>query len=179
MGKPAFLILPTGRYFLFYNGYLQGLLFLRKVQQLFLKRYLHLAAETQLPVIFHCREAFEDLFAIADLEYPKRAPAILHCFTGTMAEAEEVIERGWHLSLSGIVTFKKSEALRQVAKEIPLSQLLIETDSPYLAPQSRRGQQNEPSFLPETAACIAAVKNISLEEVVRATSENAAQLFRL
>ena len=149
----------------------------RDVQKKFLKRYLLLAAETHLPVIFHCREAFADLFSIADIEYPERGPAILHCFTGTIEEAEGVIRRGWHLSISGIATFKKSESMRHVAKMVPLSQLLIETDTPYLAPQSQRGKPNEPSFLPEIAACIAEAKGISVEEVAIATSENAARLF--
>ncbi len=149
------------------------------IQQRFLVRYLHLAAECRLPVIFHCREAFADLFAIADGEYPKGAPAILHCFTGTPKDAEHVFSRGWHLSLSGIVTFKKSDILREVAKMAPLKQLLIETDSPYLAPQSKRGKQNEPSFLPEMAHCIAAVKGISVDEIARATFENASRLFQM
>ncbi len=149
----------------------------RDVQKKFLKRYLHLALECRLPVIFHCREAFEDLFAVADAEYARGSPAILHCFTGTVKEAEEVLSRGWHLSLSGIVTFKKSEALREVAKIVPLKQLLIETDAPYLSPQSKRGRQNEPSFLVETAQMIASVKGISLEEVAQASSENASALF--
>lgn len=149
----------------------------KEIQQKFLKRYLLLAAESRLPVIFHCRDAFADLFSIADIEYPKKSPAILHCFTGTVAEAEQVIKRGWHLSLSGIVTFKKSESLREVAKMVPLSQLLIETDTPYLAPQSQRGNPNEPSFLPEIAACIAAAKGISPEEVAKATAENGKRLF--
>jgi len=151
----------------------------RKVQQQFLIRYLHLAAKVKKPVIFHCREAFEDLFKIVDAEYPKGAPAILHCFTGTLEEAEGVWSRGWHLSLSGIVTFKKSEDLRAVAKAAPLSQLLIETDAPYLAPQSKRGQRNEPSFIAETARCIATVRNQSLEEIARATRENGMKLFHL
>ncbi|HEY4254858.1 MAG TPA: TatD family hydrolase [Chlamydiales bacterium] len=151
----------------------------KKTQGLFLVRYLHLAAEHKLPVIFHCREAFADLFSIVDAEYPKEFSAILHCFTGTMREAEQVIARGWSLSLSGIVTFKKSEELRLVAKEIPLKQLLIETDSPYLAPQSRRGQPNEPAFIGETARCIAALRNESLETVAQATFENASRVFRL
>jgi TatD DNase family protein len=151
----------------------------RKVQQNFLVRYLHLAAETGLPVIFHCREAFADLFAIADCEYPKTAKAILHCFTGTIEEAEQVFERGWSLSLSGIVTFKKSESLREVARFAPLSQLLIETDTPYLAPQSKRGKQNEPAFLVETAACVAAARGASLESIAEHTRENGRQLFRL
>lgn len=147
----------------------------KELQKHYLIRYLHLAAVSRLPVIFHCREAFSDLFAIADDEY--KGPAILHCFTGNLQEAEEVLKRGWYLSLSGIITFKKSESLREVAKIVPLSQLLIETDTPYLAPQSHRGQPNEPSFLPETAECIAAAKGIPLEEVARATSANAKKLF--
>lgn len=149
----------------------------RNIQKRFLVKYLHLALECDLPVIFHCREAFADLFAIADAEYKKGAPAILHCFTGTVAEAEQVLSRGWYLSLSGIVTFKKSEQLREVAKIVPLNQLLIETDAPYLAPQSKRGKQNEPSFIKETAEVIASIKGIRTEEVARATFENASALF--
>lgn len=147
------------------------------LQKKFLVRYLHLAAELNLPVIFHCREAFDDLFAIVDAEYPKNRPAILHCFTGTMAEAEGVWQRGWHLSISGIATFKKSEQLRVVAKETPLNQLLIETDTPYLAPQSKRGLQNQPAFVVETAQCIADIRNISLATVAEATRRNAQKLF--
>lgn len=150
-----------------------------EVQKRFLIRYLHLALECKLPVIFHCREAFADLLSIADCEYAKGAPAILHCFTGTAKEAEAVLGRGWHLSLSGIVTYKNSGMLRELAKMVPLKQLLIETDSPYLAPQSRRGKQNEPSFLPETAQVIAHAKGIEVVEVARASFENASRLFLL
>ncbi len=151
----------------------------KETQKRYLIRYLHLAVECALPIIFHCRDAFADLFAIADAEYRKGAPAILHCFTGTVQEAEQVLARGWFLSLSGIMTFKKSETLREVARLTPLSQLLIETDTPYLAPQSKRGQPNEPSYIAETAACIAIAKNIPLEEVARASFENASRLFLL
>jgi TatD DNase family protein len=154
----------------------------RDLQQEFLKRYLKLALDCSLPVIIHCREAFEDFFKILDEHYRvdgRYAPGVLHCFTGTLPEAKEVINRGWFLSLSGIVTFKKSTELREVAKMVPLEQLLIETDSPYLAPQSKRGQQNEPSFVPEVAAVIAFVKGISVEEVAEATAYNAKKLFGL
>ncbi len=147
----------------------------KDIQKRFLKRYLHLAAAVRLPVIFHCRDAFSDLFSLADAEY--KGPAVLHCFTGSAAEADGVLRRGWHLSLSGIVTFKKSELLREVAKLVPLPQLLIETDTPYLAPQSHRGKPNEPAFLPETAQCIADAKGIAVEEVASATSNNAKKLF--
>lgn len=154
----------------------------REIQKEFLRRYLHLALECSLPVIIHCRNAFSDFFEILDAEYTmngKVGPGVLHCFTGTMAEAEEVIKRGWMLSLSGIVTFKKSVELHQVAKVVPLENLLIETDTPYLAPQKYRGKVNEPSFVVETASFLAGLKNISVEELAQATSDNARKLFRL
>jgi len=153
-----------------------------EIQKHFLRKYLHLALECRLPVIIHCREAFADFFEILDQEYKigqQHAPGVLHCFTGTISEAEQVIARGWYLSLSGIATFKKSEELREVAKLMPLEQLLIETDSPYLAPQSHRGKVNEPAFLPEIAALIASLKNITVEEVARVTTSNAKKLFKI
>jgi len=148
-----------------------------KLQQKFLVRYLHLAARVQLPVIFHCREAFHDLFAIVDAEYPKHMPAVLHCFTGNRKEAEGVLSRGWYLSLSGIVTFPKSDELRSIAKEIPLEQLLIETDAPFLAPQKMRGKRNEPAFLEETAACIAAIRGVPMSTIAQKTRTNGIRLF--
>lgn len=154
----------------------------REIQKEFLRRYLHLALECQLPVVIHCREAFCDFFEILDQEYQineRHAPGVLHCFTGTMAEAEEVIKRGWMLSLSGIVTFKKSFELQEVARQVPLSQLLVETDTPYLAPQKQRGKQNEPAFLVETAHFIASLKQISFEELAQATAQNASLLFKI
>lgn len=154
----------------------------RQLQQTFLRRYLTLAQECNLPVIIHCREAFADFFQILDAHYTRNGrhdPGVLHCFTGTCAEAEQVLERGWYLSLSGIVTFKKSEELRQVARLVPLDRLLIETDAPYLAPQSHRGKVNEPAFLPEIAAVIAETKQVSIAEVAAATYLNACRLFGL
>ncbi|ADI37484.1 uncharacterized deoxyribonuclease yabD [Waddlia chondrophila 2032/99] len=155
---------------------------LKDIQKKFLIKYLHLALETSLPVVIHCRDAFADFFEILDAEYRvdgQHAPGVLHCFTGTMQEAEAVLEKGWFLSLSGIVTFKKSEELREVAKIVPLEQLVIETDTPYLAPQKHRGKRNEPSYLPETAQYIADIKGISLEELSLATYNNAKTLFKL
>lgn len=154
----------------------------RDLQKHFLRRYLHLALDTQLPVVIHCREAFADFFQILDSEYVvngRHAPGVLHCFTGTISEAEEVLKRGWYLSLSGIVTFKKSEALQEVAKMVPLDQLLIETDTPYLAPQSKRGKMNEPAYVIETAAFIASLKGIDVEALAAATCANAQKLFNL
>ncbi len=154
----------------------------RAVQRDFFVRYLKLARETQLPIIIHCREAFDDFFEILDAEYMqdgRHLPGVLHCFTGTLAEAEEVIKRGWYLSLSGIVTFKKSEELRDVARMVPLDQLFIETDTPYLAPQKYRGKTNEPAYVAETATLIADVKDISRDELAKATHHNASSFFGL
>ena len=147
----------------------------KSLQKKFLEKYLALAQETELHVIFHCREAFDDLFSISDQAY--QGHPLLHCFTGSMQDAKEVLKRGWYVSFSGIVTFKKSEALREIVKIVPLSQLLIETDTPYLAPQSKRGHLNEPSFLQETAACLAQIKEISIELLSKAISDNAKKLF--
>lgn len=154
----------------------------QEVQQHFLRRYLRLALECKLPIVIHCRDAFSDFFKILDEEYivnGKHAPGVLHCFTGTLDEAMEVVKRGWFLSLSGIATFKKSQELREVAKRVPLEQLLVETDAPYLAPQSKRGKLNEPSYLPETVAAIAASKELSIEKVACETAANAFRFLKL
>lgn len=154
----------------------------KSIQKDFLRRYLRLALECDLPVIIHCREAFSDFFEILDEEYRVKGsygPGVLHCFTGTLAEAYEVLNRGWFLSLSGIVTFKKSIELQEIARQVPLGQLLIETDSPFLAPQTYRGKQNEPAFLKETAGFIASLKQIEVSEVMKTTTSNAQRLFRL
>lgn len=150
----------------------------KEMQQKFLSKYLELASKEKLPVIFHCRDAFADLFAIADAEYAT-FPALMHCFTGTLLDAKAALDRGWYLSFSGIVTFKKSEALRDVVKYVPLDRLLIETDAPYLAPESRRGKVNEPAFILETAEMIAKIKGLSLSEVGQITSQNTRNFFSL
>jgi TatD DNase family protein len=148
----------------------------RALQKEFLLRYFALAIAVDLPLIFHCREAFADLFALSDAHYSER-PAVLHCFTGTLDEAKGVLDRGWYLSISGIATYKKSEELRQVVRYTPLDRLFVETDTPYLAPQSKRGQVNEPSFILETAELIASLKGIKLEALGAALCRNAEQFF--
>lgn len=148
-----------------------------ETQKNFLKRYCRLAKECKLPLVIHCREAFQDLFHILDEE--KASVVILHCFTGTLEEAKGVIERDWYLSLSGIVTFKKSEALREVGTWVPLDRLLIETDAPYLAPGKHRGRLNEPAFVVETAKTLADCKGISVDELAEATANNAKRILKL
>lgn len=150
----------------------------KELQKEYLEKYLRLARFCSLPVVIHCREAFQDLFDILDKVY-MGSPGVLHCFTGTLEEAKEVVKRGFYLSLSGIVTFKKSVELKEVAKWMPLEKLLIETDAPYLAPEGHRGKMNEPSFLKRVAEEIALLKGIAVEQVAEATATNAKTLFKL
>lgn len=149
----------------------------KELQKKHLIQYFHLAKNEQLPLIFHCRDAFSDLFSLADSEY-QSPRAVVHCFTGTIEEARQVLDRGWYLSLSGILTFKKSQQLRDVAEYVPLDRVFIETDAPYLAPQSKRGLCNEPAFVVETAMVLAEIKKVSLETVANQTSSNARTFFR-
>ncbi|MCH9633575.1 MAG: putative metal-dependent hydrolase YcfH [Chlamydiae bacterium] len=151
----------------------------KELQKTFLKRYLQLALDCHLPVVIHCRDAFEDFFTILDSDYSPDAQGILHCFTGSKEEAKELVDRGWTLSFSGIVTFKKSEGLREAAEIVPLDQLLIETDSPYLAPQSQRGKTNEPAFVVEVAQTLAQVKGVELKQIAEATTKNASRIFKI
>lgn len=150
----------------------------KELQQKFLRRYFALAKQCCLPVVIHCREAFEDLFSIADEEYKGR-PLLLHCFTGGVPEAKKALDRGWKISFSGIVTFKKSEALREAALYVPVEEMMVETDSPYLAPQSKRGLSNEPSFILETAQKLAELKGIPFEEFSMRTFNNTTSFFKL
>jgi TatD DNase family protein len=150
----------------------------RKVQQEYLIKYIELALKADLPLIIHCRNAFDDFFSIIDTYYRDK-PFLLHCFTGTKDEAFKVLDRGGIISLSGIVTFKKSIDLQEVAKQIPLNQLLIETDAPYLAPQEVRGKRNEPMFVSLVAKCIAELKKCSIQELALVTKANACHFFKI
>jgi TatD DNase family protein len=148
----------------------------KDVQKEFLHRYFDLALKADLPLVIHCRgdDAFLDLF-----KFSQNVKAVLHCFTGNFAQAKACLERGWCISISGIVTFKKSVDLQNVVKDIPLENMLIETDSPYLAPQSKRGQVNEPANVGEIAEMIALIKGVSLEEVLFHTTKNARDFFEI
>jgi len=146
-----------------------------KTQLALLERSLELATSLDLPVVFHCREAFQDLYPLLDKYRPR---GILHCFTGTTEEASEVVKRGLYVSFSGIVTYKKSEALRETAKTVPLDRLLIETDAPYLAPQAYRGKMNEPAYIVNTAEVLAATLGLSTELLIHQTYQNAKTLLK-
>jgi TatD DNase family protein len=140
--------------------------------------HIDAAQETGLPLIVHTRDAEDDTIAILQ-EKMKKSPftGVLHCFTGTDKLAKAGLELGLYVSASGIITFKNSEPLREVFRTVPLDRLLVETDAPYLAPIPHRGKRNEPSFVTHTAAVLAGLKGVSVEDIARITTENFFRLF--
>jgi TatD DNase family protein len=150
----------------------------REAQEEGFRRHIAAARETGLPLVIHTREADADTARILEEESGKGAfPAVLHCFTSSRELALKGIELGLYVSFSGIVTFKKSEELRDIAAELPADRILVETDSPYLAPGKFRGKRNEPSFVVETARTVAAARGVSFDEIARQTTENFFRLF--
>ena len=133
------------------------------------------AKKLNLPVIIHNRDAHQDVLAVLKEKEVKKG--VMHCFSGDINLAREVLSLGLHISFTGNLTYKKNGDLRAVAKEIPLKKLLLETDCPYLPPQPKRGKRNEPSFLVYTAEELAKIKGISLEELGEITTKNARELF--
>jgi len=145
----------------------------RDVQRDAFRKQLELARERKLPVVIHTREAEDDTLAILRDEWKGSGlPGIVHCFTGTRAFADEAIKLGFCISFSGVVTFKSAAALRETAQHLPIEKLLIETDSPFLAPVPYRGRRNEPAYVVEVARTIAELRNLSAEDVGRITSVN-------
>ena len=132
-----------------------------------------------LPIIIHVRDAHEDMLRILKQENLADPPGVIHCYTGDYETAVKYLDLGFYISFSGIVTFKKSEELREAAKHIPADKILIETDSPYLAPVPHRGKPNEPSFVKHVAETVAEVRGISFEELAQLTKANAEKLFRI
>lgn len=151
----------------------------REVQINALKIFFELSLKHKKPLIIHCRDAFDDLKKIADLFQLPDLCGVLHCFTGTLEEAFRFIDKGFMISLSGIVTFKNARQLKETVSKLPLEHMMIETDSPYLAPVPFRGKRNEPSYVRYVAEMIAEIKNVSFEEVCSQTSKNAYRLLGL
>ena len=149
------------------------------VQQDYFDRHLRLAQRLDLPVVIHTRESDADVVAMLR-EAAERGPlrGVMHSFTGTAETAAECVALGMYISFAGMVTFKKSEALRAVAATIPADRILVETDSPYLAPQPFRGKRNEPAHVVHTARCLAEVRGMTEAAFARQTTENAQRLFR-
>ncbi len=150
----------------------------REAQRQSFRAHLEAARHTGLPVIVHSRDAEEDTIAILEEEHA-RAPfnGVIHCFTGGPALARAALGLGLYISVAGVVTFKNAEALRRTLAEVPLERLLVETDSPYLAPVPKRGKRNEPAYVVHTAAARAELKGVAPEELIRATGDNVFRLF--
>jgi TatD DNase family protein len=148
------------------------------VQYARFKHHLMAAHALELPIVVHTRDAKEDTLALLREHTNPKVGGVLHCFTEDLDMAREAIKLGFYISLSGIVTFRNAESLRELVRKLPLDRLLIETDSPYLAPVPYRGKPNEPAWVVKVAECIADERGISVDEVAMQTTANFYHLFR-
>lgn len=151
----------------------------RDLQKKWFREQIRLAKKIKLPIIVHDRDAHKDTFDIIKEEYDDTLRGVLHCYSGSLEMAKEYIKMGFYISFAGPVTFKKAKVPKEVAKEIPLENLLVETDSPYLTPEPKRGKRNEPSNVRYVAAMISQLKSVDFEKVANYTSKNAKELFSI
>lgn len=153
----------------------------RDVQVTVFQSHLALARAAGKPLVIHCRDAYVDLINIleGDIKLNGRLAGVIHCFSGSTDDARRLVSQGFFIGIDGPVTYPSAKVLRETVKEIPIEHILLETDSPYLAPQVYRGKRNEPSYLPETAKAVAEIKNIPAETVAEITTANAKKLFNL
>jgi len=152
----------------------------RDVQKQVFRRQLGQARAAKLPAIIHCRDAWDDCLQILEQDWRSTGiGGIFHCFTGTVEEARRGLDMGFLISFAGNISYPKNQQIRDVAREVPLDKILTETDSPFLAPQGRRGKRNEPAFVVEVARTLANVRDLAAEEVAAATAANFRKLFRL
>ncbi|MDH3241782.1 MAG: TatD family hydrolase [Alphaproteobacteria bacterium] len=150
----------------------------RDIQERVFRAHIEAARETGLPLIVHTRDADEETVRILGEEQARgRFPGVIHCFSAGPEVARCALEHGMYISFSGIVTFKNAQSVRDVAAEVPLERLLVETDAPYLAPVPMRGKRNEPAFTAHTAAYVAKLRGLALEEFERITTDNFFALF--
>ena len=147
----------------------------RDVQEEVFRAHIAASQASGLPLIIHAREADDEVARILREAAPP--PGVLHCFSSGRALAEAALELGFYISISGIVTFRNADELRDIVRDVPLERLLVETDAPYLAPVPYRGRRNEPAYVAATAACVAALKGIAPDELAAATTENFFRLF--
>lgn len=136
-----------------------------------------LAKKYQLPIIIHCRNSIDETIALVERLKDDNLTGVFHCFSGNLQQANQIIKLGFYVGIGGVVTFKNS-GLDQILAEISLDHIVLETDSPYLAPVPHRGKRNEPGYIPLVAAKLAAIKQCSMEELQRITSQNAMTLFK-
>ncbi|MGL6229798.1 TatD family hydrolase [Aeromonas rivipollensis] len=151
----------------------------KEVQQASFREHIRVARALNKPLIIHTRDAQQDTLQIMREEGADQVGGVLHCFTESLEMAQAAMEMGFYISISGIATFKNATALQDVVKALPLERLLIETDSPYLAPVPHRGRENEPAFVRDVAQFIADLRQIPLAELAEATSHNFFELFKM
>lgn len=151
----------------------------RDVQQEAFRRFIHMAREVGLPRTLHIRDAHEDARRILREEDAGALGGVVHCFTGTADDARAYVEMGFHLGITGIVTFKKSGDLPEVVRDTPLERLLVETDSPYLAPAPHRGKRNEPAWVTRVVDAIADLRGQPVDTIALSTTANCNRLFTL
>lgn len=149
--------------------------FIDEQKNIFIKQ-VKLANELGLPIEIHDREAHKDVFDIL-VEYNKTSDVVFHCFSGSVEFARECLKQGWYIALGGVVTFKNAVKTKEVAKDVPLDRLMLETDSPYLTPVPFRGKENQPAYVRYVADEIAKLKDIDVKEVIEATTKNAEMVF--
>jgi TatD DNase family protein len=142
------------------------------------RRHIQAAKQLQKPLIIHTRNAKEDTLRIMREEGADQVGGVMHCFSEDWSIAQQAMELGFYISFSGIVTFKNAKVIQEVARQIPLNRMLIETDSPYLAPNPKRGKANEPAYVRYTAEYLASLRNIELEEFAEQTTQNFFSLFK-
>ncbi|MGH7767719.1 MAG: TatD family hydrolase [Candidatus Binatia bacterium] len=151
----------------------------RDLQMKIFARFIHMARETRLPIVVHDRDAHREIAELLRSEGGGDLRGVIHCFTGDYEAAKTFLDLGFYLSFSGILTFKNAEPLREVARKLPLERMLIETDSPYLAPMPHRGKRNEPAFVRHVAETLGSVRSVPLQEISEATKRNTCDLFRI
>ena len=145
----------------------------RDVQKTVFIEQMRIAAEAGKPIVIHTREAWDDTLALLEAHWaPHGIPGIMHCFSGGLGEAKRALALGFHLSFGGIVTYPKALEVHEAARQAPLDRILIETDSPYLAPVPKRGKRNEPALIVHTARRLAELRGVAFEDIARATTEN-------
>ena len=149
----------------------------RRVQMDLFRRFIQMARETGLPIVVHNREAQPEVAGLIRREGKGDLRGVIHCFTGDYEAAREFLDLGFYLSFTGIITFKNADPLREVVRKLPLDRILVETDSPYLAPVPHRGKRNEPAYVRFVAETVAQIKGQTLDQVAEATSSNATVLF--
>ena len=151
----------------------------RNDQKAALRRQIRFAREIDLPMVVHCRDAYEDLLSILEEEKVSELGGVVHCFSGGLDDVKRIVDLDWHIGIGGPLTFPHADTLREAVEATPNDRILIETDCPYLPPQAKRGRRNEPSYLKFVVKALADLKELSFQDMARITKMNSIRLFSL